>query len=273
MINMSNMQGANDTTEFLRAKDFQHDGPHSASHRHPEGQLFVLSRGSASVRVEGGDWMMTPGCPCWVPPHAFHGVESTGRIAGVSIFVSPAHCAGMETDPAVVSPSPFLLALMRRIADGCQKQQQANLLHVLQDELKAAPKHRLYLPMPKHPALEPITEQLLAKPEDRRELAVWASEIGLSSRSLARYFQQETKFSFIQWRSLARIMKSLRLLVEGEQVSTISKTVGYEDASAFIEAFKGVIGSSPRQYALSLQGHRACALAKVVRAVECRDAK
>ncbi len=145
------------------------------------------------------------------------------------------------------------LALMRRIADGCQPEQQLHLLRILQHELGMAAEDRLHLPMPDDKPLSGIIRRLVAKPGDDRDLSEWASEAGVTSRSLARYFKTHTNSSFVRWRSVARIMSSVPLLLRGQQVSSVSAAVGYEDTSAFIQLFKQTVGSSPRQYALGLR--------------------
>ncbi len=237
----------------MSAKDFKHEEPYSACTSHGDGELFVFSRGAAKVIVNSVHWLLTPGIICWVPPHAPHAVIADVPVEGISVHIAESESSRLRAFPAILKPTKFLLALMRRIADGCQADQQLHLLRVLQQELKTATEHDLFLPMPEDTLVSAITKRLAARPEDDRELSEWASEAGVSSRSLARHFKVHTNSSFVQWRSLARIMSSVPLLLKGHQVSSVSAAVGYEDTSAFIQLFKQTVGSSPRQYAIGLQ--------------------
>ncbi len=53
-------------------------------------------------------------------------------------------------------------------------------------------------------------------------------------RRLSRLFRKETVMSFKKWRRQARILEAIRILVAGEQVSSIAFSLGYNSVSTFV---------------------------------------
>lgn len=100
-------------------------------------------------------------------------------------------------------------------------------------------------------------------PEVRRALTLTASAIadeptieaiahtvGLTSRSLARRFEDELGMT---WRAVlrrARLLRSIELLAadEARSVASIAMDVGYSSLSAFNAAFRDLVGTTPSQY-------------------------
>lgn len=76
-----------------------------------------------------------------------------------------------------------------------------------------------------------------------------ARDVGLTTRSLARRFEDECGTS---WRAVLRRMRVLRAIEElaaGEDsVTTIAYAVGYTSLSAFNAAFCDLTGRTPTQY-------------------------
>lgn len=76
-----------------------------------------------------------------------------------------------------------------------------------------------------------------------------AREVGLTPRSLARRFEEESQMT---WRAVLRRMRVLRAVEElagGEDsVSTIAHRVGYTSLSAFNAGFRELTGRTPTQY-------------------------
>ncbi|APR78586.1 Transcriptional regulator, AraC family protein [Minicystis rosea] len=54
--------------------------------------------------------------------------------------------------------------------------------------------------------------------------------------------------TFGRWRQRLRIMEALKRLAAGQPVTTVALDVGYESPSAFIHAFKAVLGQTPKRY-------------------------
>jgi len=122
------------------------------------------------------------------------------------------------------------------------------LIAVLMDQLRALKETPLHLPLPKDNRLKKITDALGENPSRQETLEEWASQVGASSRTLARLFQDETGLTFGAWRQQARLLKALERLASGEQVTAIALDLGYESPSAFSAMFKRALGTSPRRY-------------------------
>ena len=54
--------------------------------------------------------------------------------------------------------------------------------------------------------------------------------------------------SFGKWRQQLRLLHALKLLASGESVTAVAFEVGYDSTSAFIAAFKTVLGKTPARY-------------------------
>jgi AraC-like DNA-binding protein len=81
-----------------------------------------------------------------------------------------------------------------------------------------------------------------------------AREVGLTPRSLARRFEEETGMT---WRAVLRRMRVLRAVEElaagDAPVTKIAFTVGYTSLSAFNAAFRELTGRTPSEYRASFR--------------------
>lgn len=96
-----------------------------------------------------------------------------------------------------------------------------------------------------------ITEKRLA---DRITFEDVAAEVGLTPRSLARRFADETGMT---WRAVLRRMRVLRAIEElaaaDTSITTIAFRVGYSSLSAFNAAFRELTGRTPTDYRSSFR--------------------
>jgi AraC-like DNA-binding protein len=94
-----------------------------------------------------------------------------------------------------------------------------------------------------------LTEERLA---DQVRFADLAAQVGLTPRSLARRFQDETAMT---WRAVLRRMRVMRAIEElaagDTPVTKIASTVGYTSLSAFNTAFRDLTGHTPTEYRAS----------------------
>jgi AraC-like DNA-binding protein len=142
--------------------------------------------------------------------------------------------------------------LLVRLAENAQSRGREHLAALLFLEIETAHSLPLHLPLPRDRRLRRLTDALCANPGDTRPLKYWAGKLGMSERSLIRRFGAETGMTFRHWRRQARLLGALERLVSGEQVTTVALAVGYDSVSAFIAAFRGVFGETPKRYAGSL---------------------
>jgi AraC-like DNA-binding protein len=113
------------------------------------------------------------------------------------------------------------------------------------DELEVAQIEPLLLPLPSDGRALKAVECVLKNPTDRATAADLARNCGLSVRTLERLFTAETGMRFGLWRQKARLLESVRVLVETGSVTDAALESGYSSVSAYIAAFKQTFGCTP----------------------------
>jgi AraC-like DNA-binding protein len=223
------------------------------AHSHDEAQLCGLDAGLAILETKAGSWLCPPGRCAWIPPGMAHSLRSCGKISGWMLHLKAGMCGNLPVEPTVVGLTPLLQEVVRRITEwtACPKFTVArrHLVDVLRDEIAGASPLELHLPVPNDPALKRVAMRLSENSDVPRDLAALAHEEGLSERSLFRGFQRETGLSPGQWRRHMQVLRSLELLADGRSVTDTSLEVGYESISAFIRAFRQIVGVTPSVYA------------------------
>ncbi|MEV0398210.1 helix-turn-helix domain-containing protein [Polymorphospora rubra] len=223
-----------------------------APHRHSVHELLWVRRGSMSVTAGHRVWMLPAGIGVWMPAGIVHaGTAAAGSDFHASFFTPRTARPG----PVVCSPEPVALEITPLL--------EGLLEHLLADDLTAGarqraeavvfdllrPSHRPWgWVVPDDPRIGDLVRALIDDPGDRRSLQEWAEAAGLSSRTLARAFSASAGVSFTRWRSMLRVYRAQQLLGEGVSVADVAEAVGYDTTSAFIEAFRAVVGRSPGSY-------------------------
>jgi AraC-like DNA-binding protein len=116
---------------------------------------------------------------------------------------------------------------------------------VLMDELASARIEPLLLPLPADERALTAARHILTTPADDTTTDGIARRSGLSARTLERVFRAETGMSFGLWRQKARLLESVRLLVQGGSVTDAALDSGSSSVSAYIAAFKQTFGCTP----------------------------
>ena len=70
----------------------------------------------------------------------------------------------------------------------------------------------------------------------------------MSDRTLARRFEADVGMSLRSWRRRMRLFKAIEMLGGGMDVTRTALDLGYSSSSAFIYAFRTVMGLSPQAY-------------------------
>ena len=122
------------------------------------------------------------------------------------------------------------------------------LVAVLLDRLAQAKPADLMLPWPATPYLVELCHYLATNADCRLPLAHFSAQLGVSDKTLSRAFKRDTGMSFRQWRQRSRLLSALPLLEAGERVTDVALACGYDSLSAFIAAFKALLGSSPGEH-------------------------
>jgi AraC-like DNA-binding protein/quercetin dioxygenase-like cupin family protein len=220
-------------------------------HVHASHQLLFASTGAMTVSGDRTTWMIPPGRAVLIPAGIQHAIRMWGDVAMRSLYFPVSTPAPVFRGSAcrVISVSPLLHELILRVADlaalDSRVAPEAHLMSVLMDEMESAPVEPLLLPLPSDERALKVVACVLEAPADRAAATSLARRCGLSTRTLERLFRAETGLRFGMWRQKARLLESVRVLVEGGSVTDASLESGYASVSAYIAAFKQTFGCTP----------------------------
>lgn len=226
------------------------EGP---SHVHRRAQLVHTSEGVVTVRTKDNRWIAPPDRAIWIPGGVTHAVSSPRPFHLLTLYVEPARATLPPDTCRVVAVDRLVAELLRAaVAHGPDYPKQgpeARLVTVLLERLPAlAESPMLHLVEPTSAPLRRIAEGLLAEPSDEKTLLAWARVVGLTERTAARRFVQETGTTFARWRQQVRLLAAIEALGRGDNVTQVAFAVGYRDVSSFIAAFKSALGTTPHRY-------------------------
>ena len=221
------------------------------SHRHGWHQLLYAITGAMTVFSGRTSWLIPPGRAVLIPARLEHSIRMWGKVAMRSLYFP----VGFEA-PALAVPEcrvipvvPLLRELILRVVElaglDSRVQSEADLMRVLMHELEIQELAPLALPMPEDAQALDVAQFILKNPASNLTLAVLARQSGLGTRTLERLFHAETGMRFGLWRQKARLLESLRLLLEGKSVTDAALESGYTSVSAYIAAFKRTFGHTP----------------------------
>ena len=169
-----------------------------------------------------------------------------------TLYLRPGLADSLPRECCVVNVSPLLKELILHACRiGSLRRAlawQSHLIDVIIDQLQTIKAAPLQLSLPEDPWAVRIANAVLANPSDPRRLGQLARTSGASGRTIERLFVVETGTTFGKWRQQVRLMEAMRLLGGGANVTEAAFEAGYCSSSAFIAAFRKMLGSSPTQY-------------------------
>ncbi|WP_323117849.1 AraC family transcriptional regulator [Burkholderia alba] len=241
------LEGSDDPSSEFRLGTREYDW-----HGHVHGQFFCIESGLIHVRTAQGSWLLPPHRAGWMPPGVEHKISVSGVMRGWGVMIEPSSCAALPDAPCVVGLNELVAALVRRAAGWSRKSvldaAQERLVAVLLDEIVAAPREPLHLPMPDDARLLRLANRLAQHPDQGATLDELARAVGLSARTARRLFLAETGMNFVHWRQQAQLTYALERLAGGDAVGDIADALGYATASNFIAMFRRALGASPGSY-------------------------
>ncbi|BAK84767.1 AraC family transcriptional regulator [Komagataeibacter medellinensis] len=221
-------------------------------HCHVKSQIMMVQSGALSCEVEGGFWIVPPHSAIWIPGGARHTVYASGVLKGYNAFIDPAASPAALHSCRAIAITPLLRELLARTAalplfyettDAITRMQD-----VLLDELAAAAVENLHLPMPRDMRVRKIVDRMIEVPSEQAPMTVWASQAGLSTRTLSRLILRETGMSFSRWRQQLCVMLAIKWLATGMTIQQVANALGYESVPSFVTMFRNVLGAPPGRY-------------------------
>jgi AraC-like DNA-binding protein len=169
-----------------------------------------------------------------------------------TLYLSPRLSASLGNECYGLDVAPLLRELILYIVaagmlDGA-KADHRRLISVLVDQLRGTNTLPLSLRLPADRRARLVAERLQQNPADAAELDELAKRTGASARTLQRLFRSETGMRFGEWRQRLRMLHAVALLGTGSSVTSAGEHAGYATTSAFIAAFRKLLGATPTQF-------------------------
>ncbi|MGV8920840.1 MAG: AraC family transcriptional regulator [Pseudomonas sp.] len=225
-------------------------GSWTPAHRHDWVQFSYAISGVLGVHTAEGSFFAPPQWGVWIPAGVEHDVATSTRAEMRSLYVRKQDCPWAPERCRVLEVTPLARELIKSfcllpVSYPQDDSREERLVRVLLDQLQDLPEVGFSLPLPRHPRLLALCNELIALPSQLVTLHDWADRLGTSEKTLMRLFQRETGLSFRGWRQRVRLLSSLSALEEGDSVTSTALSSGYDSTSAFIAAFKGLFGFTP----------------------------
>ncbi len=218
-------------------------------HQHADAQLLFAVSGVMQVQTDQGQWTVPPQRALWIPPGVAHQVSMLSDTEMRTVYFCSSLCPGIPGVQAMVTS-----VLLRELVLALFDTQLGPAIHeravaLLLSLVPVAQELPSYLAMPSSPALLHVAQTVLAHRQWDKPLADIAAAVHMTERSLTRHFGAEVGMSFRAWRQRARIIASLDRVGAGDSTKTVASVAGFGSPSAFVAAFKQVMGDTPAQFA------------------------
>ena len=229
-------------------------------HYHDRDQLVYATHGVMTVQTDEGSWVVPTHRGVWIPKGVAHTIAMSGAVAMRTLYLKPRMAKLLPRSCCVINISPLLKELIvEACATGALKNRvlaERHLADVIVDQLRIVQAVPLQLPGVVDPRAKRVAEALLADPGNRQSLTQLCKTSGASCRTIERIFLDETAMTIGKWRQQLRLMHAMRLLGEGAKVTYAAQEAGYSAPSAFIAAFRKMLGTTPTlHFGRTADGH------------------
>lgn len=155
-------------------------------------------------------------------------------------------------EPSVYRMNSFLDALLQRasaLKDTYYPESYiSHLVALLGHEIERLEELPLGLPLPIDRRARNVADELLRHPSMDLSQEQLARQWGVSARTLSRLFINQTGLTFSQWRQQSKVVTSLALIQQGLSINEVASLSGYNNVSAYIEAFRQRFGETPGKF-------------------------
>ncbi len=233
----------------------------SGWHAHARHQLLYAARGSMQLWVDDAQWLLPPGRAAWIPARLRHRVEARAlRLR--TVYLHPRRVHGAPRRAGVFGASvlarEMILHAMRWGPDDAPDRASRAFFGALASLCVewAAGSASFRLPVAQSPALHRAMQWTLEHVTGRPTVEQAARAAGLSTRSLARRFAEETGTTWRRFLHDARMLEAMRRLGEPDvRVGDVAMALGFGSQAAFTHAFTAFTGESPRRFVATLPEH------------------
>lgn len=228
-----------------------------AEHAHGSDQLIYATSGLMHVSSAQSTWLIPPHFALWIPALRRHHLNMASAVSMRTLYFARGLVTRFGNDCCVLHVTALLRELIVEVvAQGRLRTRNAYegaLRDVLIRTLQRASPLPTVVTLPSDQRSLPIAQAVLANPGTSRSLAALCLQSGVGVRTIQRLFRKELGADFESWRRQVRLTKAVELLLSGSSVKETAFAVGYQQASAFVEMFRSILGFTPSAWARSVR--------------------
>ena len=232
-------------------------GFHVNEHAHGSDQLIYAIRGVMQVTAGQGVWLIPPHFGIWIPARTSHSIRMPGAVSMRTLYMRcglasrlPPHCSVFHITPLL---RELIVETVRINELRMRERLHCALRDLLVSQLESASPMPTSVTLPRDPRARAIAATVMNNPSERPSLAMMCETVGTSVRTMQRVFRREVGSDFEFWRRQVRLMRAVELLVSGQSVKEAGFALGYRQPTAFVEMFRGILGTTPGAWIQALQ--------------------
>ena len=227
-------------------------------HKHDKGQFLYCEGGIVYVKIGKETYYLPARHFMWIPPHAEHSIHpNTPEVIMRNLYFPISELDNAFYKKVGIYPANGLLLELLLFSNkwmGDISSEQRTDYIIAQAFKEILPQIsktslKLALPLPTDDRLKKIVQFLEDNMDSSITMKKITAEFGFSERSLSRLFQKDLQMTFVQYFTILRMLRALKLLIDGNcSISEISVMVGYNSLPTFSNTFQKVIGVRPTDY-------------------------
>lgn len=226
-------------------------------HFHKKGQFLVTEGGIVYVKTSNCTYFLPARHYLWIPAGTSHSIHPSSPEVIMRNLYFPVYKndSAFFHQEGIYPVDKLLLELLLFTQQwNGNLQPETSEYHIAKGLKYLLPKlspHKLTLALPVTTVvrLQTILEYIQEHLDENLLFSHVAETFGFSPRSLYRLFQSELKMSFIQYYTLARMLKAIELLVTKKySISEVASAVGYNSIPTFSNTFQSIMGKRPSEY-------------------------
>ncbi len=220
-------------------------------------QIVFLTSGVLHLEVDGARWFLPPRRAAWLRDGARHRFTYCSDFEAKKVVLPKQSFNGdvPQHDCCVFAPSMLAQELFDhalRFPAGAHACELSNATFELIAGLTSEWVRStlpLRLPTPRSEDLARAMSYTLENLGNQPTIEEAARGAGLSTRSLARRFQDETGTTWRKYLHDARMIRAMELLsIKHARIEAAARAVGFESAAAFSRAFEAFTSEKPKDY-------------------------
>jgi AraC-like DNA-binding protein len=221
-------------------------------HAHGSDQLIYATQGVMEVHSGQSLWLIPPSFAIWVPARARHTIRMPAAVSMRTLYIRPRMVERAGSACSVLSVKQFfrelILEAVRLGKLRSRLPEHRALCDLILLQIARATPVPAETRMPRESRALAIALQIMKRLSQSPSLQTLCTEVGVSTRTLQRLFRHEVGVDVDSWRRQVRLTKAVELLLSGDSVKQVAASVGYQQPSAFVAAFRRTYGVTPRAW-------------------------